>query len=173
MNKRTKLLLIGGSLAVTGLGFTGLALAGIEKHQHRHNHHMKLPMVDSNKDGMISKDEVLAKISERFDALDSDQDGTISPAEFSARSLAMFTRFDANNDGMLNAEELPKHRHKKRHKGHHGHGDGHSGGHSDGHSHKTSAMDTGTPQAGAAYERGVLSDVLHLPPAAATSPTNS
>lgn len=40
---------------------------------------------DANSDGMISKEEFLAKAAERFDALDTDKDGSISKAESEAK----------------------------------------------------------------------------------------
>lgn len=126
MNKRMKIALIGGTIALTGLGATTFAVAAITKHEHRQGAHHKMhPFdADSNKDGMISKEEFLARNAQRFSTVDTDGDGIITPTEFSARPLAMFSRFDANKDGMLEADELPKRRHKK-HRHYHGHHDEH------------------------------------------------
>ena len=130
MKKRIRIALIGGTIALTGLGATTFAVAAITKHEHRHGgHHQMYPFAaDSDQDGMISKEEFLAKNTQRFTAVDTDGDGVISPTEFSARPMAMFTRLDANKDGMLAADELPKRHHKKR-RHHHKHHDGHSHDH--------------------------------------------
>jgi len=60
--------------------------------------------LDANKDGKISKDEVMAL----FDRLDTNKDGTLSPEELAA-GRAQFAQhrqhLDANGDGMISRDE--------------------------------------------------------------------
>lgn len=81
-------------------------------------------MIDTNKDGMVSKDEWLAYQGKVFDALDKDKDGFLEPAEFYGASVntvipfatlaythglmtkEMFGKLDANGDGKVSREEF-------------------------------------------------------------------
>ena len=64
--------------------------------------------LDSNKDGALSKEELLSQNKKRFTRLDNNGDGRISSDEFNASLVAMFKRMDHNRDGLISAEEIPK-----------------------------------------------------------------
>ena len=76
-------------------------------------------LYDSNGDGQLTRDEVLAHSRTRFDRLDANGDGLVSPDEYGARLVNMFARMDTNGNGILEGDELPR-RMKKggHHKGH-------------------------------------------------------
>lgn len=72
--------------------------------------------MDANGDGMVTKDEMRERLSERmgraprmidamFAGLDSDGDGKIAKAEAKAAEKARFTTLDTDHDGMLTFEE--------------------------------------------------------------------
>jgi Ca2+-binding EF-hand superfamily protein len=84
--------------------------------------------LDSNKDGMLSKEEAVGPIRENFARLDANSDGYIAEDEFArsrpgtlgagnrpnARELdALFDRTDANSDGKLTKEEMPEDRRER------------------------------------------------------------
>ncbi len=62
--------------------------------------------LDTNKDGVISRDEVNAHRAERFAKIDADGDGMISPAEYNARAEAHFTRADTDGNGEITKDEF-------------------------------------------------------------------
>ncbi len=62
--------------------------------------------LDTNKDGVISHDEVNARQAERFAKIDADGDGMISPAEYNARAEAHFTRADTDGNGEITKDEF-------------------------------------------------------------------
>lgn len=91
-----------------------------------------LGMADTNKDGIVTRDEVLANAAARFKAMDTNQDGKVTPeeraafqstmgirmggrmprarndltlAEEQARAGRMFDRIDTNHDGRIDAAE--------------------------------------------------------------------
>ncbi|MCW3836760.1 EF-hand domain-containing protein [Sphingomonas canadensis] len=80
-----------------------------------------LAAADANKDGVITKDEMLASVSTRFKAVDSNKDGKLTPAEREAAREAMMgdrgegrggrgqrfkrERLDANGDGVVSLAE--------------------------------------------------------------------
>lgn len=127
MNKSNKIAIIAGGLLLSGGLIAGLASAAVDAHDRKHGyeghmgHHFKAKKLDSNKDGSISMDEMLAGNMNRFSTLDADNDGMLSADEFNVRLMAMFTKFDANGDGLLTNDEMPK----RRHKGHRHHHDDH------------------------------------------------
>lgn len=81
------------SLAVAAMALAGsmsLAHAGDHgekncKGHHGKKHEMKmLEKFDADKDGAVTKDEMIAKITARFDAMDADKDGKVTPEEAKA-----------------------------------------------------------------------------------------
>lgn len=126
MGKINKIAIISGGLLLSGGLIAGLASAAVDKHGKRHGHmghHFKAKMLDSNNDGNISKDELLAGNKIRFTKLDANGDGLLSVDEFNARLTAMFTKFDANGDGLLAGDEIPTRRNKGHRDDHHKHDD--------------------------------------------------
>ena len=123
MKALSKTMVIAGGLALTGVIVASLAVAGSAGSHDRKHRMFNAATIDSNGDGALSRDEVLAHSQLRFDKLDSDGDGMISTDEFSARLVTMFTRMDSNSDGLLEGEELPRRMGKRGH-GKHGHGMG-------------------------------------------------
>ncbi|MEQ8294227.1 MAG: EF-hand domain-containing protein [Roseovarius sp.] len=84
-------------------------------------HHGKRPSfeeLDANGDGVVSREEMQARMQARFDEADADGDGRITREEMSARMEAraserrerflnrMFERQDADADGALTLEEM-------------------------------------------------------------------
>jgi Ca2+-binding EF-hand superfamily protein len=69
--------------------------------------------LDINKDGRVSRDEMLGKASERFDRADANKDGTLTAEERAAAHKRFaeehFKKADKNGDGVLTADELPPH----------------------------------------------------------------
>ena len=121
MKALSKTMVIAGGLALSGVIVASLAVAGSNGAHHKKHRMFNAATIDSNGDGALSQDEVLAHNRLRFDRLDTNSDGMISADEFSARLLTMFTRMDANSDGLLKGEELPR-RMGKHGLGRHGHG---------------------------------------------------
>ena len=119
MKSLNRSIVIAGGLVLSSIVVASLAVAGNIGHHHKRQHLVHATSIDSNGDGALSQDEVLAHNRLRFDRLDSNSDGMISADEFSARLLTMFTRMDSNSDGLLKGEELP------RRMGKHGHGKAH------------------------------------------------
>ena len=117
MKKISKTAIIAITLVVSGGLIAGLATAASFPKHKGFGYHGKINALklDSNKDGALSKDELLSHNTKRFTRLDSNEDGSISKDEFNARLIAMFEAMDSNGDGMLKGNEMPK-----RHHGGHG-----------------------------------------------------
>lgn len=90
-----------------------------------------LGMADQNKDGVVTRDEMLASVAARFNAMDANHDGKVTPeereaytaqlraqmggrmapkkdltlADEQARAARMFDRIDTNHDGKIDAAE--------------------------------------------------------------------
>lgn len=79
------------ALAVAAMALVGsvsMAQAGdhgdmkCKKGHHGEGHQAKmLEKFDANKDGAVTKDEMIAKITARFDAMDADKDGKVTEEE--------------------------------------------------------------------------------------------
>ena len=79
-----KTLLMAATAALITAG--GSAWAGHHEGdgEHKRGHGGMMEKMDTNEDGMISKDEFLAKHAAHFDKMDKDGDGNISKDEMSA-----------------------------------------------------------------------------------------
>ena len=124
MKNLNKTLVIVGGLALSGMVVASLAMASHGGHDRKHRM-FSAKSFDTNGDGALSEDEIMAHRKARFDKMDSDGNGMISVDEYSARLSAMFTRMDRNGDGLLSGDELPRRMskqghhngdHKRRHK---------------------------------------------------------
>ncbi|HAV07821.1 MAG TPA: calcium-binding protein [Rhodobacteraceae bacterium] len=74
--------------------------------------------LDADKDGKITKEEMMAQHAARFTEMDADKNGTLSAEELAAAHVAraqtkaaehaarMLEKRDANKDGVLSADEL-------------------------------------------------------------------
>ena len=122
MKTINKTMVIASGLALSGVIVASLAVAGSNGLHHKKHRMFNAVTIDSNGDGALSRDEVLAHNRLRFDRLDQDGDGMISADEFSARLIAMFSRMDVNSDGLLQGEELPRHMGNHSHRRPHMHG---------------------------------------------------
>ncbi|GAA0747755.1 ca2+ sensor protein [Sphingomonas sp. ABOLD] len=127
MLKRVTLAALGASL------LAGSALAAQAEPQDgpRGPRHDPLAMADQNKDGIVTRDEMLAGVATRFNAMDANHDGKVTPeereaymtqqrarmgarmapkkdltlADEQARAARMFDRIDTNHDGKIDAAE--------------------------------------------------------------------
>jgi len=74
--------------------------------------------LDKNSDGKIASDEVPAHRwgkGPKFAMMDTDKDGKVTKAEFTAAEDQMFSKADANGDGVITADEMQAGHHR-----HHG-----------------------------------------------------
>ena len=116
MKKISKTAIIASALVVSGGLIGGLATAAsFPGHKGLAIGKINALKLDSNKDGALSREELLSHNTKRFTRLDSNEDGSISKDEFNGRLIAMFEAMDSNGDGMLKGDEMPK-----RHHGGHG-----------------------------------------------------
>ena len=111
--------ILGLTAAFLTLSFGGLAVA--KHHGHHHGHHkskMKLlKQADTNKDGIITKEELNTAQQNKFKSFDADNNGEVTKEEilksFTQHYEPMATRltrnFDLNQDGKVSAEEFKKH----------------------------------------------------------------
>ena len=69
--------------------------------------------LDQNKDGKVTRAEMLSRATERFDKADTNKDGKVTPEErkasFQQFAEQRFAEQDKNKDGALSADELPGH----------------------------------------------------------------
>ena len=119
MKSLNRSIVIAGGLVLSSIVVASLAVAGNIGHHHKRQHLVHATSIDSNGDGQLTRDEVLAHSRTRFDRLDANGDGLVSPDEYGARLVNMFARMDTNVNGILEGDELPR-RMKKggHHKGH-------------------------------------------------------
>ena len=108
MKQKHNLSIMSGSLAVSAALITGLASADITtvRKNKSTTHAEKL---DTNDNGTISLDELIARQDRRLVKLDRDKNEMIEKREFNARLIAMFHRMDQDGDGVLRVDELPGH----------------------------------------------------------------
>ena len=119
MKTLNRSIVIAGGLALSSIVVVSLAVAGNTSQHHKRQHLVHATSIDSNGDGQLTHDEVLAHSRTQFDRLDANGDGLVSPDEYGARLVNMFVRMDTNGNGILEGDELPR-RMKKggHHKGH-------------------------------------------------------
>ena len=121
MRKNHTLPVIAGLLTVSAALIAGLASANI-KSDHTKKSMMYAKKLDTNADGAISLDELIAHQDRRFAKIDQNSNGLVDKDEFNARLVAMFSRMDLNGDGLLRDEELPRQGYgKKQHHNHYHH----------------------------------------------------
>lgn len=120
MKALNKTMVIAGGLALSGVVVASLAVAGNITHHHKKHRLVHAVSIDSNGDGVLTRDEVMAHSQMRFDKLDADGDGMVSPEEFGARLVGMFGRMDADSNGVLEGDELPRRMKKGGRYGHDG-----------------------------------------------------
>ena len=115
------------AIALTGVmtasAFTTVALAkgqgGHHKMMMKHEHMQeRLKEADANNDGKVSKDEMIAYKTKKFEAADTNRDGRLTQDEAVAyheaererrrkeRQAKMFGKLDANGDGTASLEEF-------------------------------------------------------------------
>ena len=143
MKSINRTIIIAGGLALSGIIVAGLAIASQSGHFGQRTHHQGFhaKKLDTNGDGMLTREEMLAKNAARFTSLDKDGSGSITADEFSANLAQMFDRLDANGDGMLAPDELPR-RANRLHDGDHHHGHPHKHRHI--HRHETGLTTIGS-----------------------------
>lgn len=108
--KVQKLLL--GSAAVLALSLSSAAMA--DSNSDGSKRQMRIDRIfaelDTNQDGQITQEEILAGAEARFTKADTDGDGRLSKEEFTANlgrhGERAFTRLDADGDGFVTREEL-------------------------------------------------------------------
>ena len=102
--------IIASVLVGSGSVIAGLATAASVPEHKGFGHYGKIKALklDTNKDGAVTREELLSHNTERFKRLDFNEDGSISKDEFNARLITMFKKMDTNGDGKLNGDEMPK-----------------------------------------------------------------
>lgn len=111
-------LALAGAVLVSGLSATG-AMAGMGGDNDRGARLSEnFALIDADKDGKVTVEELTAYRAAEFAAADTDKDGKLSAEELNAREIARFTatvaertarilgREDANADGSLSADEI-------------------------------------------------------------------
>lgn len=79
--------------------------------------HDRFAQVDTNHDGVISRDEAAAtpQLASRFDEVDADKDGRVTPAELknhakshrlNNKGAGAFSKLDSNGDGVVTRDEV-------------------------------------------------------------------
>lgn len=66
----------------------------------------RLAALDGNKNGIITREEVMARADQKFREADKNSDGVISKDEVAAKVDEKFGKIDANADGGITADEL-------------------------------------------------------------------
>jgi Ca2+-binding EF-hand superfamily protein len=76
-------------------------------------HGMPFEKLDSNKDGSLSRAELVGSATERFDRADANKDGTVTADERKAAHQRFadehVKQLDKNGDGVLASDEIPPH----------------------------------------------------------------
>lgn len=66
----------------------------------------RFAMMDANKDGVLSGDEMTGSGARMLIRADKDGDGKVTKAEYDAVSAQRFARMDTNGDGTISADEV-------------------------------------------------------------------
>ncbi|HEY8368528.1 MAG TPA: hypothetical protein VIM86_04360 [Thermodesulfobacteriota bacterium] len=69
--------------------------------------------LDTDRDGVITREEASKAVAEEAARIDKNGDGTISVEEYTESRLRWFDRLDRNGDGVLDKSEMPR-RHGRR-----------------------------------------------------------
>ena len=143
MKSINRTFIIAGGLALSGIIVAGLAIASQSGHFGQRTHHQGFhaKKLDTNGDGMLTHEEMLAKNAARFKILDKDGSGRITADEFSANLAQMFDRMDRNGERMLEPDELPRRASRLRDGDHH---HGHQHNHRHNLRHKTGLTTIGS-----------------------------
>lgn len=100
----------------------GASLANAQDHKGPHGPRFDFDEVDSNGDGQLTPDELMAHHKARFQRFDTNGDGLVSAdemrsvmrteanAKIDARITKMMERQDANKDGFIGDDEIKLHR---------------------------------------------------------------
>ncbi|MEP2784539.1 MAG: EF-hand domain-containing protein [Pseudoruegeria sp.] len=117
--KRTQLIAGVAALAVVATTMAGATVAEAKKGPRHHGKEaMTFEQMDTNGDGIITAEDLVAKQAERFATLDADGNGEVSAEELIAhakseneermqkQSERMIEHMDENDDGVLSAEEM-------------------------------------------------------------------
>lgn len=120
MNTKSKLL-VAGAVIATGLAVAGTGFAATPKKTPADKAQAMLTRFDTNKDGVVTMDEVVARADARFMQGDLDKDGKITRAELDTvlskapekKRIKLMKRYDLNQDGAITKAEVEE-RAKKR-----------------------------------------------------------
>lgn len=116
--------LTGTAVAVAASAFAGVALAqgkGPGPKGASGPRAGMFQMMDTNKDGKVTKDEFLGRASPFFERFDANGDGSVTKDEVTAvfmkrmqaRAVNRTARFDANGDGTVTKDEFDTYRGKR------------------------------------------------------------
>lgn len=110
MQKRTSRIVI-AAVAIAAVAGVAVSANAVSKHW---GGGMMMRHMDANGDGKVTKDEIMPRLTKRFDRVDANNDGQVTKAEVGEhvrkrverRVGHMFERFDPNADGIMTKAEL-------------------------------------------------------------------
>lgn len=114
-------LIVGSLIAALAVPVVAMAAADGDKEKRFHKVDM-FERLDANKDGVITLDEMTARVTARFEKLDADKSGGVTLEEMTVRVKEVFEKMDANGDAAVSRDEAEAFRQAKRddHKARHG-----------------------------------------------------
>lgn len=107
--------IIGGVTGLVALaGASALALASTDEAGGRHHRGEMFEATDTNKDGVVTKDEFKARGDEKFSKLDINKDGVVTKEEMTQEAAKRaaehaakrFDQMDSNKDGKISQAEF-------------------------------------------------------------------
>lgn len=99
MKKTVIAALLGATLLAGGAAAAMQSNAAAQDAPRKHMRGDRLSMADANKDGVVTRNEMIASVDARFAKLDTNKDGRITPEERQAARAAMGRPMRGDRDG--------------------------------------------------------------------------